>query len=382
MLGERNIMSGARDVFKFARDREGGLTLTVGDENIPMLLSYIGVRQAAKDWKTYSSNAPFRVPIPSEEAERSVRQLPIETDPPEHKKYRALLEPFFRRPMQPAYVDRIDKLITRTIRSCATRSSFDVVREFALPIQSYALTYLLGVAESEAETWISWGTHVFHDGDGETKGAALEAYLQDTINAAKDLPDTDNFFAALNHMKIDDRPLNPDEKLGLANLVFAGGRDTVINAISFVVSTFAEAQKDLIEAASDERKVNLAVEEIIRVLSPLTQIGRVCHRGEATRNRVSLCWAAANYDPEMFKEPETLNLTRSPNPHVGFGSGHHTCLGAPQVRTILRSLIRNLAEHVSSVRIEGAIQNIEHYGSIQRDVGFERLMTSLDLRNS
>ena len=375
-------MSGARDVFKFARGREGGLTLTVGDENIPILLSYTAVRQAAKDWKTYSSNAPFRVPIPSEEAERSVRQLPIETDPPEHKKYRTLLEPFFRRPMQPAYVDRIDGLITRTIRSCATRSSFDVVREFALPIQSHALTYLLGVDEAEAETWISWGTHVFHDGNGETKGAALEAYLQDTIKAAKDLTDTDNFFAALNHMKIDDRPLNPDEKLGLANLVFAGGRDTVINAISFVVSVFAKAQKDLIEAASDARTVNLAVEEFIRVLSPLTQIGRVCHSGEASRNRVSLCWAAANYDPEMFKEPEALNLARSPNPHVGFGSGHHTCLGAPQVRTILRSLIRNLSKHVSSVRIEGAIQNIEHYGSLQRGVGFEQLMTSLDLRNS
>ncbi len=376
-------MSGARDVFKFARGREGGLTLTVCDENIPMLLSYTAVRQAAKDWKTYSSDAPFRVPIPSEEAERSVRQLPIETDPPEHKKYRTLLEPFFRRPIQSAYLEQIDRLIARTIRSCADRSSFDVVREFALPIQSYALTYLLGVAEQEAETWIGWGTHVFRDGgDGSAKGAALEVYLLNAIQAAEGRKNNDDFFVALNHMRIDNKPLTPAEKLGIANLVFAGGRDTVINAISFVMNWFAKAPTDLVNAASDPKAVNLAVEEFIRVLSPLTHIGRVCRGAKDANDRVSLCWAAANYDPSVFEAPEALNLNRSPNPHVGFGSGHHACLGAPQARAILRSLIRNLAEHVSSVRIEGAIQNIEHYGSIQRGVGFEQLMTSLDLRNS
>ena len=89
-----------QDAFKSARDEGRGLSLAMAGETIPMILSYLDVRRAAKDWQTYSSNAPYRDPIPSEERERSVRQLPIETDPPDHKNYRSLVEPFFRRPMQ------------------------------------------------------------------------------------------------------------------------------------------------------------------------------------------------------------------------------------------------------------------------------------------
>jgi cytochrome P450 len=61
-----------------------------------MILRHADVRAAAKDWQTYSSDAPFRVPIPSEEDVRSIRQLPIETDPPEHIDYRKIVEPFFK----------------------------------------------------------------------------------------------------------------------------------------------------------------------------------------------------------------------------------------------------------------------------------------------
>lgn len=59
-----------------------------------MILHHEDVRAAAKDWKTLSSNAPFRVPIPSEEDVRAMRQLPIETDPPDHTEYRQIAEPF------------------------------------------------------------------------------------------------------------------------------------------------------------------------------------------------------------------------------------------------------------------------------------------------
>nr|WP_070959936.1 cytochrome P450 [Hyphomonas sp. Mor2] len=372
----------ACDAFKSAREQDDKTILTLGDEAIPMLLTYQGVRAAAKDWQTYSSDAPFRVPIPSEENERSVRQLPIETDPPQHKTYRSLVEPTFRRPMQPDYVERIDALIAQSLQTCAARAAFDVVRDFALPIQSRALTLLLGVPETEAEIWIGWGTHVFRDGeDSEQKGSALEAYLIDAIQNADARFGEDSFFAALNRMEIEDRRLDEAEKLGIANLVFAGGRDTVINAIAYVMSHFAQAPEALRAAAADPRTVNLAVEEFIRVVTPLTHIGRVCRGPEHTDKRVSLCWAAANYDPNIFKDPETVLLDRSPNPHVGFGSGHHTCLGAPQARAILRSLIRNLADRALALQVDEAVPQLEHYGPIERAVGFERLMARLSLKH-
>ncbi len=85
------------DPFKEKREAAPVARFDFQGEAIPMILRHADVRQAAKDWQTYSSDAPFRVPIPSEEEARSMRQLPIETNPPEHTEYRAIIEPFFNR---------------------------------------------------------------------------------------------------------------------------------------------------------------------------------------------------------------------------------------------------------------------------------------------
>jgi cytochrome P450 len=144
------------------------------------------VGKAAKDWQTFSSDAPFRVPIPSEEDVRSMRQLPVETDPPDHTEYRDLVEPVFRRAKDPAMVARVGSIIDGRVRAAVAGGTVEVVRQFALPIQSEALAVLLNVPESEAAIWIGWGTHVFRDGgNGAKKGAALEEYLQSRFDRAE-----------------------------------------------------------------------------------------------------------------------------------------------------------------------------------------------------
>ena len=94
-------MSGTHDPFREKRSQTGVLQCPFHGENIPMILRHEDVRKAAKDWQTFSSDAPFRVPIPSEEEVRTMRQLPIETNPPEHTEYRAIVEPFFQRAKDP-----------------------------------------------------------------------------------------------------------------------------------------------------------------------------------------------------------------------------------------------------------------------------------------
>src|SRR5512134_1753913 len=100
-----------RDPFREARRKEGILRCPFQGENLPMILRHADVREAAKDWKTFSSDAPFRVPIPSEEEVRTMRQLPIEINPPEHTEYRAIVEPFFQRAKQPEMIAKVDALI-------------------------------------------------------------------------------------------------------------------------------------------------------------------------------------------------------------------------------------------------------------------------------
>ena len=104
-------MSAIPDPFREQRLRTGALECEFQGESVPMILRHEDVRKAAKDWRTFSSDAPFRVPIPSEEDVRTMRQLPIETDPPEHTEYREIVEPFFRRAKDPAVVARVQALI-------------------------------------------------------------------------------------------------------------------------------------------------------------------------------------------------------------------------------------------------------------------------------
>src|SRR3974390_3100447 len=133
-------MSQIPDPFREARKKQAVLNCTFQGESIPMILRHHDVREACKDWKTFSSDAPFRVPIPSEEEVRSIRQLPIETNPPEHTEYRALVEPFFQRAKLPEMIAKVEALIAGKLAAAMRRESVEVVNEFALPIQSHALT--------------------------------------------------------------------------------------------------------------------------------------------------------------------------------------------------------------------------------------------------
>ncbi|WP_336896307.1 cytochrome P450 [Novosphingobium sp.] len=377
----------AIDPFSEARRGSGVLVARFGGETIPMILRHDAVRRVAKDWHTFSSDAPMRVPIPSEEAMRSVRQLPIEADPPLHSAVRDMLKPVFLRPVAPAYIARIDALVAELVDAATARPQIEIVREFALPLQSRALAHLLGLPEAEAEEWISWGTHVFHDGeDGAAKGAVLDRYIRNALAKAAG-SDGDDFFAVLNRAELDGRRLNTDEMVGIANLTFAGGRDTVINAVSRIIAYFAANRPALDAIGSDAKRIAFAVEEFVRVISPLTHIGRVCPvptevggHTVAADARVSLCWASANRDEAVFDRPGEVRLDRSPNPHLGFGSGIHTCLGAAQARTILRCLIRQLAARTGSITVLGEQRQYEDQRSYRRWVGYEALVVAMEGR--
>jgi cytochrome P450 len=375
------------DPFRDPRVESGVLKCPFQGEDVPMILRHEDVRRAAKDWKTFSSDAPFRVPIPSEEEVRSMRQLPIETDPPDHTEYRDIVDPFFRRAKDPAVIAKVEALIATLLTDALGRESIEVVREFALPLQSRALTFLLNVPAAEAETWISWGTHVFRDGgDGKKKGAALETYLRQQFDRAGANPGED-FFSALTKAKFRGRALTREEMMGFANLTFAGGRDTIIHTVSSVLGYFARHPEALEFLREDPTRIVHASEEFFRMVTPLTHIGRVCPaetevQGVAVKagDRVSLCWASANQDATAFEAPEEVRLDRKPNPHLAFGFGAHVCIGAPHARLLLRILLQQCAERVGVITVLDAKEHVENEARYQRVVGYESLTVRLASR--
>lgn len=377
----------SRDPFAEARRKDGVLKCPFQGESVPMILRHADVRQAAKDWKTFSSDAPFRVPIPSEEDVRTMRQLPIETNPPEHTEYRNIVEPFFQRSKTPEIAGKVESLIKEKLDDATKRESIEVVNEFALPIQSRALTYLLNVPETEADTWINWGIHVFKvDGALAKKGTALEDYLHAQLDRAASNPGED-FFSALTQAKFRGRSLTREEMMGFANLTFAGGRDTIIHTITSIIAYISKKPDTLNYLREDSKRIIHASEEFFRVFMPLTHIGRVCPVETDVQGvrvnpdgRVSLGWASANFDENVFERPEEIRLDRKPNPHISFGFGAHLCLGAPHARLIVRSLLKAMTDRISAVTVLSSTQHVEKEEEYQRPNGYDSLKVKLSNR--
>ncbi len=250
----------------------------------------------------------------------------------------------------------------------------------ALPLQARALTYLLDTDESEADTWIGWGIHVFRVRGGLKKGVELENYLQAKFDAVSRSPGAD-FFSALSQAKFRGRPLTREEMMGFANLAFAGGRDTIIHTVACALGHLAANPEALAYLREDPKRITLAGEEFFRFFMPLTHIGRVCPvttsvHGESVPagGRVSLGWASANRDESVFPEADVFKIDRKPNPHLSFGFGEHLCLGAPHARLLLRTLLHKCVELVGSLEIVSAEERTEVEHDFERKLGYESLV--------
>ena len=356
------------------------------DQNDPvsMLLKLKDVRKAAHNWQSFQSAAvPGRIVIPSEVDIRTTRQIPFELDPPQHTSFRALVEPWFKRPLEEEYQVRLYEIISNVIDTALSKpNSFDVVSEFALPLQSRALTLLLNEPFEESEVWIAWGTHVFRS-EGEAldadKANILYEYIDIQIEKALQTP-SNNLYSVLLESQVDGKKLSKEEVKGILILTFAGGRDTVINAVTNTIAYFADYPDDLARLKTEPNLVNTAVEELLRYFSPLTQMGRVvtkeadiAGKTHMENTRISLCWASANRDEKTFEKANEVMLDRKLNPHVAFGFSHHNCLGATHARLILRTLVTQLATRVCAVDVQAAAENIEELGEFNRKVGFNEL---------
>ena len=334
-----------------------------GPEEVVFVRSYRALRGALNDWRSFSSDTlGFNVLSPQDKT-RSFKQYPFELDPPEHGALRAVVEPFFKRPLEPGYAERMQGHVSASVDALLAARRMEVTEEFSFPLQSRALTVLLDMPVEEAEIWLGWGIHVF--GAPATtftpdlaKADVLVNYVESRTDAAESLPEG-SLFAVLARARVNgERPLTRDERLGFAHIAFSGGRDTVINMITGIVALFARRPDVKAAIAADPALANPATEELIRLISPLRILTRTCPHGGvvdgvsvAPGQRLAMCYGNASHDPTVFPEPETFVLGRKPNPHLAFGAGPHTCLGNAHARLIARQLMVDLARRVGGIEV-------------------------------
>ncbi|MEM7286081.1 MAG: cytochrome P450 [Actinomycetota bacterium] len=141
-------------------------------------------------------------------------------------------------------------------------------------------------------------------------------------------------------------------------LVIAGGAETTRTVIAHGLRTFVDHPDQWEYIAQDPERVTLAVEELIRWVTPLNNMFRIvttptelAGTDMAIGDRVALIYPAANRDPRVFDDPDTFDVTRDPNPHLAFGHGTHFCLGANLARIELRLLFQELSQRVTNLRV-------------------------------
>lgn len=368
------------DPFREARAASGVLEADFAGETIPMLLRHAEVRRAARDFTAFSSDTPFRVPIPGEEPFRDVRELPIETDPPEHTAYRALARPFFDRPRRPEVIRAVSELTASLLDEVVGQGAVEIIHGLAVKLQSRALAVMLNRPPEDGLLWETWYSNVLYDDATRTE---LYRYLDRVLPEAAANPG-DDFFGALSTATYEGRRLTDEEIMGYAILTFAGGRDTVVSVIAFALVHLADHPGDLARLRGDPELGRSAAEEIVRICSPLTHIGRTCPAGArigAARipagHRASLCWAAANRDERVFPNPDEVRIDRRRNVHVAYGFGPHFCLGVHQARLILRSVLEHVSARVGSVEFLAGEPKYEEWPDYRRQTGYESLTMAL-----
>jgi methyl-branched lipid omega-hydroxylase len=172
----------------------------------------------------------------------------------------------------------------------------------------------------------------------------------------------DDLVSALATANIDGEQLTPAELASFFILLVVAGNETTRTAISHSLALLTEHrdQRELLLADFEDR-IGPAVEEIVRYVSPVIWMRRTVTRdtvmnGHAYRegDKALLVYQAANRDETIFRDPDRFDVTRTPNPHVGFGSaGPHFCLGAHLARREITAILRELLTRVPDIRAAG-----------------------------
>src|SRR5260221_5363344 len=185
----------------------------------------------------------------------------------------------------------------------------------------------------------------------------MDAYLTDMIAQRRREP-TDDLLTRLVAAEVDGERLTQEEILGFFQLLVVGGQETTANLINNAMLCFVEHPDQLARVKAAPDLLPLAIEEVLRYRSPLQWLMRTptsdieLHGQTIPAGRLVLPMVgSANRDPRQFPEPERFDVTRDPNPHIAFGHGIHSCLGAALARLEARIAISDLLERLPNFRL-------------------------------
>ncbi|MFO1427323.1 MAG: hypothetical protein U1F11_10210 [Steroidobacteraceae bacterium] len=220
------------------------------------------MRAVLQDAATFSSNRQFFSPLVGEHWPL----VPLEIDPPDHTKFRALLNPLFApKPMAAMQAGIRERCVTM-IEQLRPRGSCEFMGEFAFPFAVGVFLQFIGLDTSRLQEFVGWGNQVLHSPSVRERKAAARAvidFLTGLFELRRREP-AEDIATFLVNARVDGRALTRDELLGFGVLIFIGGLDTVANALGFDFRYLAEQLQEQQRLRADPALIPDAAEEMLR----------------------------------------------------------------------------------------------------------------------
>ena len=346
-----------------------------------MLLQYEDVHEAFQRYDIFSSEGCLD---PTDGQPRSFpRLIPEELDPPEHAKYRQLLNPLFT----PGRVRELEPSIrahcVSLIEGLVDRGRCDLVADFARRYPTIIFMRLMGLPVDDADTFLDWADGLMHstpetDPDGAKRmSAAMDVfgYLGELLEQRRKEPQ-DDIVSYLLTCEVDGRELEPLELLQIAFLLYMAGLDTVAGALGYMFSHLAEHPEHRLRIIDDADCIPAAVEEFLRAYSIVTPVRVVTQDVEFAGcpmregDRVLLPTFSANRDDREFASGREVVFDRAVNRHMAFGAGPHRCVGSHLARTELRIALEEWHRRIPEYHIDDPARLRQHVAGV---AGFDAL---------
>lgn len=299
--------------------------------------------------------------------------IPLQIDPPEHAKYRRVLDPLFTPREMARREPHVTELVNEMIDTFADRGECDFHAEFAVPLPCTVFLQLLGLPLDDLDILLDWkdgvirpegveGGYAEHQQAAEPVARQIYQYFERAIDDHIASP-RDDVLSAMIAANIEGQPLSREELLDICFLFLIAGLDTVTDSLDcfFVYLARHPGQRRLLIEQPDI--LPPAIEELLRWETPVPGVVRVAmHDVEVAGcpiskgERVTPLLGAANTDPAEFPNADVVDFRRNPNRHRAFGGGAHRCLGSHLARMELRVALREFHRRIPDYQIKPGVE--------------------------
>ncbi len=335
-------------------------------EGFAVVASRAAVDEVLRDPATFTSRDIVQL--------GNVRPLiPLSVDPPEHKKYRRILDPLFAPKKMDEIEDDVASRVNHFIDGFIDRGSCHFTDELAVPFPSAVFLGLMGLPWDELDTLLRLKDGIMRPGGGglgpeeQTRiraetGTEIYAYFDAILDERQKHPEEDILTGFLG-AEVDGEKLTREEILDICFLFLIAGLDTVTDSLTCFFAYLGRHPEHRQQIVADPSVIPKAVEEMLRWETPVAGTARLATSDSvvtgcpvAAGSLVFVSIGAANVDPAEFEAASEVRFDREVNRHLAFGGGVHRCLGSHLARRELRVALREWHRRIPEYQVKPGLE--------------------------